>query len=597
MEPLQAGVYENGVFRQGDVRIADLSGRKKLPLGMSNFLAVMDTAVFVDKSMLVADVVDGAGQVKLFCRPRRFGKSLNLDMLQRFFEIPSPSDPNARDTTDLFRGLGIWDAEEGRYRSFHGAFPVIRFSFGNAKDADWETSLQVIRVNVAMEYERHRYVLDGEALSPDERALFGRITGRTANDGELASSLLFLTRVLNKHHRKPVIVLVDEYDAPVMAGYTHGYYAEVVGFLKGWLTGALKDNAALGYGVLTGVQRISKESVFSDLNNLTVNTPLSVASDERYGFTQAEVDALAAYRNESAAVPEARRWYDGYRFGSIDVFNPWSALSYFENGCTADIYWGNTSGNSVLGDMVACADGTALQHMYQLLEPGGTVEEALDTTVVFPDIGMREEALWAMLYLAGYLTTDDTALPNDISRLRPLRIPNLEVSELFRTQIVDRFASVVGSRDRLRRLHRAFVDGDAEIVQGELASILLNSASYYDLTREESYHALVLGLLFGISAYGDPLSNRESGRGRFDIRVAPLNPERHPLVVVELKHGPSGSTEADLSRLAAAALEQITSRGYDADGGTFPAGVVRWGLAFSGKEVAVASERIASVER
>ena len=582
--------YENGIYRVGDVRLSDLAGRRMLPVGVSNFRMVVENAVFVDKSLLIADVLRMPGTSYLYCRPRRFGKSLNLDMLQTFFEMPDAGTPGAADSRRLFEGLAIWVAEGGRFREHCGAYPVVHFSFNDVKKPDWNVGYSTVRAAMAQEYLRHGYLLESSSLSDLERERFERIAGGTASEGEFASSLLFLTQMLQKHHGQSVIVLIDEYDAPVMAGCTYGYYDEVVAFLKGWLTGALKDNNALAVAVLTGVQRISKESIFSDLNNLRVDTSMDLASDERYGFLDAEVRALAAYRGEESAVALAREWYDGYRFGSVDVYNPWSVLSFFDNRCMPGAYWGNTSGNGVLGDMVKTADEATLGKLYRLLEPGGTVEEPLDLSVVFPDVGVREEALWSMLYLAGYLTTSDVTDPSDTHLPRRLRIPNKEVARLYRSEVIDRFTEVAGGRDRLMTLHRALVEGDAEGVAAELEDILLRAPSYYDLTTENSYHMLVLGLLFNVRGYGVPVSNREAGRGRFDIRVMPETPEAGPVLIIELKWARTGTPEAvDLPALAETGLTQASDRAYGADLSE-EAPPRRWGLAFSGKNVAVATE-------
>lgn len=286
---------------------------------------------------------------------------------------------------------------------------------------------------------------NSEALGDLEKERFESIARGDASEGDVKTSLLFLMQVLMRHHDSPVVVLIDEYDAPVMAGYTNGYYSEVVNFLKSWLTGAIKDNPSLFVAVLTGVQRVTKESIFSDLNSLRVNTSLNVASDERYGFTQADVEALASYLGREDGVPAAKEWYDGYRFGNLEVYNPWSLLNYFDNGCAVDIYWGNTSSNSVLGDALRASDGRTFSQVLSLAEPGGEVEATLDLGVVFPDVGIRPEALWSMLYLSGYLTTGDVAFPGDSEYLRRLRIPNREVGRLYRKEIVDRFAEMAGS--------------------------------------------------------------------------------------------------------------------------------------------------------
>ncbi len=581
------GVYEKGIFRKGGVRISDLSGRRVLPVGNSNFTTCVENAIFIDKSLLIADVIDSGAAATLYCRPRRFGKSLNLDMLHRFFELPSPSDPSGIDTTHLFEGLAIWDAKGGSYRAHHQAYPVVRFSFGNVKDRTWEESVAMVAANMGAEYLRHGYLAESERLSSAERDYFERITNGQADETDVKRSLAVLSQMLYKHHDRRVVVLIDEYDAPVMAGYTHRYYNEIVSFLKSWLVGTLKDNDALAFAVLTGVQRISKESIFSDLNNLRVNTSLNVASDERYGFTQKEVEALAEHRGAGASVDELRAWYDGFRFGSVDVYNPWSVLNYFSNDCAVDIYWGNTSSNSVLGDLVRGADDRTLAKLYGLLEPGGVVREVLDLGVVFPDIGLRKGAVWSMLYLAGYLTTNDTEAPNDTERVRALFIPNYEIAKLYRSEIIQRFSDIAGDRDSLARFHEAMRNGDDARVQEELERILLESASFFDLTRENSYHMLLLGLLFGMRGYGNPLSNREAGRGRFDLCVSPDNADLDPLIVVELKCAGKGADDALLANAAEEALEQIEGRAYAVPCNTGVAGVRRFGIAFSGKRVAV----------
>lgn len=588
----QRGIYENGIYRVGEVRISDLAGRKILPIGSSNFAAVVESSVFIDKSMLIADVLDGGSSVMLFCRPRRFGKSLNLNMLQRFFEAPLPDGSASVDIERLFSGLAIWSADGGRFREHAGAYPVIRFSFNDLKPRDEDDFEPGIALSVAGEYRRHGYLVGSDKLNEYERRAFDHVASGNASVNETRQSLRMLTELLCKHYGRRTVVLIDEYDAPVMAGCTYGYYERVVGFLKSWLTGALKDNDALAFGVLTGVQRITKESIFSDLNNLTVSTALNVVSDERYGFTQAEMDALAAYLEREDGLERARRWYDGYRFGSVDVYNPWSVLNYFRNGCQPDVYWGNTSGNAVLGDMVRGADDCLLGKLYRLMEPQGAVEEPLDLGIVFPDIGIREGALWSMLYLAGYVTTDDTELPNDTELVRSLRVPNEEVSKLFKGEIVRRFAKIAGGRDDLAVLHRALKEGDAETLEAGLERVLLTSASFFDLKSENSCHMLMLGLLFSVAGYASPESNRESGRGRFDIQLAPIDCDRDPLITIEIKFArQKENANLSLRDLAAAALVQIADRSYDV-AGSGVAGSLRYGIAFDGKNVAVALQRV-----
>ncbi len=586
----------NGVWSAPGARIIDRTGRRMLPIGHDGFVPVAESFAFVDKTMLIADVLDSRAGISVICRPDSFGKTLNMTMMRAFFEIP----PDGQSRAPLFEGTEVWEAAGGRYREHQGTYPVIHLSMCTAKNDTWEASYASIRSLVTAEYQRHAYLERSDALLEDQRNFVRRVMSGAATEADYAGSLIELCRMLWLHHGRRVVLLIDEYDAPVMAGYSApggGYYREVVSFLKGWLTGALKDGGeALAFACLTGVQRVTKESVFSDLNNIVVSTALDTRFDERFGFTDAEVEALAAYTGHPGCMEEAREWYDGYRFGDVDVYNPWSVLNYFAQGCSPDVYWGSTSSSAVLGDLLRNSDASTLGDVYALLEPGGVVWRPLDLGVVFPEDGATGEIIWSMLYLAGYLTTDQTALPGDTLTPRPLRIPNHEIELLYRTEIVQRFASVAGGRGRLMSLHRALVTGDENVVASALGGIERDSASYLDLVSEGACHMLVLGLLFGMGGYADPVSNREAGYGRLDIRVEPVPvpaghyavARRRPLLTIELKF----ARDADeLDSLASAALLQISGRGYDA--GPLPQGAfgrMRWGIAFGSRRVAVASE-------
>ena len=600
--PVQLEHIGSGVWRAPGARIIDRAGERRLPIGDDGFARAIRSSVLVDKTMLIADVLDSGYTCTLFCRPRRFGKTLNMTMLKAFFEASPEGDACGCPARDLFEGTEVWDAAGGRYRAHCGAYPVIHVSFNTVKSPDWPTALGAIRNLVVLEYQRHGYLASSAALSEDERAYFRRVSSGAPTEDELADSLQRLSILLRKHHGQGVVLLVDEYDAPVMTGYTNGYYQEVTSFLKRWLTGALKDGgAALAFACLTGVQRISKESVFSDLNNLMVSTPLSADFDERYGFTEAEVEALATYLGQDTCMDEARRWYDGYRFGSVDAYNPWSVLNYLNRGCVPGVYWVNTSSNDVVGQAVACANEATLSEVYDLLEPGGLVLASLDLGVVFPDVGVRENALWSMLYLAGYLTTDVTESPDDDRARRPLRIPNQEIRHLFRREVIERFTRSAGGERRLGELHRGLCRGDSRLVEEELARIARDSASSFDLVSENACHLLVLGLCFGIAGYGDPRSNREAGHGRFDIQIEPVSVRpgsldavgalaERPRITIELKHQ-AGADEARLGALAQEALDQIARLGYDeAPLPDAASGRMRWGVAFSGKRVAARCE-------
>lgn len=588
----------DGVWKVPGARIVDRPGRRRLAIGYSDFVAASAAGALVDKTMLVADVIDSHHAATLFCRPRRFGKTLNITMLKAFFEASDANGLSPERAEALFAGTDIWEAADGGYRAYQGAYPVVHVSFSTAKKLTWKDSLAEIRGLVAEEYLRHRYLREGNTpLSPEDVAYFDAIAGNRASDADFARSLAVLCRMLRDYHGRGVVVLVDEYDAPVMAGYTNGYYDYVVSFLKGWLTGALKDGGtSLAFACLTGVQRISKESVFSDLNNLYVSTPLGDEFDERYGFSDAETRALSEYLGYADCSAEAQDWYDGYRFGEQDVYNPWSIVNYLSRGCRPGVYWGNTSGNTVVGELVSSADADTLGNVYDLLEPGGTVCEPLDLGVVFPELGADGGALWSMLYLAGYLTTDDVADPSDELRLRPLRVPNKEVRRLFRTEVVRRFRSQAGGTRRLTELHDALVRGRERALESELSRIT-ERASSFDLTGELSCHMLLMGLLFGVPGYEDPISNREAGYGRYDIRLEPSLGVNRPLITIELKYLRPDAAPRDVEALmlrvqalAEEALVQIAERGYDAHPPQGVTKLVRWGVAFCGKRVAARAE-------
>lgn len=602
----------NGVWRAPGACIVDRTGRKRLPIGHSSFEGVAADSVYVDKTQLIADLLDSNYAVTLFCRPRRFGKSLNLTMMRTFFELP----PDGRSRAALFEGTDVWQADGGNWREHQGVYPVISLSMIAAKGLTWEATFDSLKQMIAVEYNRHDYLASSERLNDGERRYFRRIASGQADTGDYSDSLRRLALMLNEHHRHKVVVLIDEYDAPVMASYSApngGYYEEAVAFLKTWLTGTLKDNDnVLALACLTGVQRISKESIFSDLNNLVVNTALSDRFDERYGFTEAEVSALLSYLGFGReCLDTARQWYDGYRFGTQDVYNPWSVLNYLDNDCAADSYWGNTSGNSLIGDMLRRADADTLQQIYDLMQPGGVVTAPLDLSVVFPDLGIRKDAVWSMLYLAGYLTTEDTGFPGQTRLLRRLRIPDLEIAGLYRDEIIGRFASSTDSMEgerRLARFHEALAKGDAETLNAELGAILRDSTSSFDVVSENSCHMLLMGLCFGVSGYGDPLSNKEAGYGRYDLRLEPALPGTfgamfaapgpRPVITIEMKYvrpadGVDGKTlDDELRAKAGEALRQITERWYDERLPDNAQGRLRWGIAVGGRHCVAIAERV-----
>ena len=580
-----------GVARLGNALLTDISGCQNVGTGSDWFPLVFDEGVFVDKSLLIRDVLQGM-QVKLFCRPRRFGKTLAITMLQDFFECAPCGNPvRAR---ERFEHLSIWEADSAKWRAHQGAYPVVSLSLKEAEASTWDGIRDRLQEVIAREFSRHNYLLARDALDSYKRPVFERIMAKTATDAELQTSLRLLTEALESHHGKPSIVLIDEYDAPILHAYDYGAYEQAAAFMRPLLSAALKTNPHLYRGVLTGVQRISKESIFSGLNNIEVNTPLSQDADERFGFDSNEVGLLAGYLGHGDKLEEVRSWYDGYRFGDVEIYNPWSVLMYFAQGCVAQPYWTNTSGNLSLAHALGGEDTVAADELLLMLEPGAVAEQPIDPNIAYGELGKVPGAAWSVLYMSGYLTTDDTSFPADPTRYRPLRVPNYEVRALYRREVVDRAQTMAGGPRRLRPLHEAFVRGNAEAFDKELGAIVGNSASMYDLTAESQCHMLLMGLLFGIPGYGDPRSNREAGYGRFDLQIAPQS-EELPLITVEVKfmaaadYGRLGEKGPErLGALAHEALAQIGCRHYDAEAADGP--VLRWGIAFGGKRVSAACE-------
>ena len=565
-------------------RIVDNAGRRALAIGVEDFGNLIGSYVYVDKSLLVRELVDRREYgATLFCRPRRFGKSLALRMLQCYFEAPVP-EAGIPDRSGLFEGLAISQAGE-RYAREQGAHPVV-YLMGGAHGATWEAVRARVAEQVAGECARHAYV-SGSLEGPDAARL-ARLRAGEAGEAELAASLAWLSDLLARHHGTGTVILIDEYDAPVTEGHLNGFREEAVTFYRSWLTDALKGTTSLYLGVLTGVQRVSRESIFSGLNNIVVDTALNHRFSEAFGFTEGEAEELAEYCGKGDRLGEMRDWYDGYVFGGERVYNPWSLLNYLSEGGAAQPYWGNTSSNAIVHDLFAQAEGDARGGL-EALAAGGAVEEPVDLATVFDMVGRDPSAIWSQLYLAGYLTTEDTDEPNNPYMPRELRVPNREVGLLYRREFAERSELLAGGRPRLAPLHKALVGGDAPALEAALRRILLDSPSALDLVRENSYHMLLVGLTYYVYGYKFPLSNREAGDGRADVVLAPEreNAGKLPGIVVEAKWG-RDLDGAALRELAADALSQALSRDY-AD--SLPAGPrLTWGIAFSGKHVAAISQ-------
>lgn len=575
------------VATHGRANIVDRRGAGIVPIGIESFDDIVGSFVYVDKTLLASELIDRRG-VTLFCRPRRFGKSTALRMLQSYFEAPVENWVD--DRRELFDGLAIMDAGD-YYTSEQGAHPVIYLGLNSCGGDSWEAMRASIAGVVADEYVRHYYLMESSSISRSQKDAFERICSAEGTAAELEGSLARLATLLRRHHRSQTVILIDEYDKIVTEGHLRGYRDEATSFLKRWLTGAIKGTVDLYLAALMGVQRISKESIFSDLNNFTVDTALDHPFSEAFGFTDAEAAALCERLGHADSHGELKAWYDGYSFGGEAVYNPWSALNYLDRGCVAQPYWTNTSSNEVIRRLVSRADATTNVELTELAE-GGEVAEPLDLSVVYGEIDSDTRAIWAQLYLAGYLTTEDVAEPNNSKLPRRLRVPNREVRELFREELIDRAQGAAGGRHALSRLHTALAAGDADEVAAELERALLDSVSYYDLASENSCHMWLLSLLYGMAGYRFPRSNRESGRGRPDVVAEPdaAHEAELPAIVCEVKFLRDAS-EDELRSAARSALDgQALPKDYTH--GLAGAGALAYGVAFDAhKHVAVAALR------
>ncbi len=576
------------VYATGKPRIVDRMGRKQLPVGIESFEDVLDRFTYVDKSLAVQELVNRGG-VTLYCRPRRFGKSTFLRMLQCFFE--APMEGFVPDRHGLFDGLAISESDDPYYMAHNCAHPVIYLNLASCGANSYEDSIAKIAGAMAQEYVRHAYLLQSPRLMSFEKERFERIAAEEAKPQELAASLATLSRQLAKHYDTKTVILIDEYDTPVNDAHIHGFRSKVLDFYRSWLSDALKGTTSLYCAALTGVLRVSQESIFSELNNVRFDTTLDEDHAEAIGFTTEEVQALAAYMDRTDKVGEMAEWYDGYRFGNAEVYNPWSVLNYLYGG-VAQPYWTNTSRNGIVVDLIRHA-GESQTVELAALAGGGTITKPLDLRTVFDDLTQNPEAVWAQLYQSGYVTTNDTGMPNDDELPRRLRIPNLEVGKLFSKELVGRASTLAGGSATLRALHRAIIAIDATAVQSALRQILLDSPSYHDLTNEGGYHVLLLALLYAVDGYRPATSDRESGDGRCDVLLEPLPAKTSRLSAhaMELKVDKGAETQDALTACARdVALAQANRMQYGH--GLAGAALVRWGLAFCGKRVAVVCEHI-----
>ena len=547
----------------------------QMPIGVDNFFDIRSKHYyFVDKTDFIRQLIDGHSAVTLITRPRRFGKTLTLSMLEYFFSIEKESQ-----SRHLFDGLAI-EGAGAAYMAQRGQYPVLFLSLKDFSCRSWPDMLDMWAEYLQALFLQHTQLREGNRVQPELIEKFQDIVTKKATKAGLANALALLLLMMRQYYGKKVIVLMDEYDAPIQQSWEGGFYEDCIAFMKQFLGSVLKSNDNLDFAVLTGVLRVAKESIFSGLNNFDVYSVLRSRYSEVFGFTPQEVQSLLAALQLQDHLQELKFWYDGYRIGESEIYNPWSVINYVANDCYPRPYWVRTSGNGILRFLLSHADALRIKQVYALLEGQG-VRVTLDESVIYPEIGQNQGALFTLLLTTGYLTVD-RALSLSDDRYA-LQIPNAEIRKLYSTEILNTLARDV-NKNTFDDLFDYLLDGDAENFELQLQQILKAVVSVYDAANKESfYHGFILGMtaLFLGKDYTVE-SNRESGYGRFDLAIIPKDVSKAG-VIMEFK---VAASEADMAAKAKEALQQIEEREYVTE--FRQRGIQRvwkYGIAFCGKKI------------
>ena len=548
---------------------------KKLPIGIENFEEMQkQDFYYVDKTGLIVDLLAGWGKVNLFTRPRRFGKTLNMSMLKCFFEIGTDKS--------LFDGLAV-SKEKALCETYMGKYPVVFVSLKGVDGLTFETAYRALCSIIRREALRLEFLLDSDKLTENEKKSLNRILTGEYDDQDIRDSLQMLCTLLEKHYGQKPILLIDEYDVPLDKAYYHGYYPQMIDLIRAMFQAALKTNSSLFFAVLTGCLRVSKESIFTGLNNLMVHSISDPSFDEYFGFTDEEVGKMLSDYGLEARHQEAREWYDGYRFGGQDVYCPWDVINYVyalrvDPQAEPKAYWLNTSGNAMVRELISkSADGTTQMEIERLIE-GETITKTLNEQLTHNEIRSSIGNIWSLLYMTGYLTTAQKPSGGRYE----LRIPNREVRQIYMQQVLSWFEDKASAEtDKLTNLYAAFETGDTETIKEILDEQLLDTVSFYD-AHESFYHGFLLALLSTCASW-NVSSNIETGKGRSDILVS--RKDRKIGFVVEVK---DVKDEEKLDAACEAALRQIDERDYTAILRRFRVKEIhKYGIAFWDKECRV----------
>ena len=550
-----------------------------LPVGVSDYRLASTEYYYIDKTMMLKDFIDERPMVTLFTRPRRFGKTLNMDMLRTFFEKTN------EDTSKYFKDKKIWEQGE-YYRSFQGKYPVIFITLKDVKHNSWDNTFANIGSIISSEYCRHSDLSKSPKLDKKQKDFYDKMVSEKFSAVDLERSLLYLSEMLKKHYGEGAVIIIDEYDTPIQSGHTSGFYDDVIAFMRNLLSGCFKDNKSLAFGFLTGILRVAKESIFSGLNNLTINSVLDNKYSEYFGFTANEVKEMAAYYSAPDKFDEVCEWYDGYRFGKTDIFNPWSVINYFSNDCEPRAFWLSTGSNDIIGEIIKEADNEIYERLSSLVN-GGSFTTYIDTSVIYPQIKNNPSSIYSFLLMAGYLKVVKSSISISGDFMCEVALPNKEISLVYRKEILQKLENLIPQATAIA-VEEAIFSGNGEKLRDIISNFLIQSVSVFDAAGENFYHGFMLGVcaLFGNSYV---TSNRESGDGRYDIALSP-KVSNLPGIIIELK-AEKNCNENELQELAKTALKQINDKKYDTELKSKGVKTIyKYGVAFSGKHVAVEAE-------
>ena len=553
------------------------NGKKRIPIGYEDFKQLIDSGFYyVDKSMLIYELLHSGGQNNLITRPRRFGKTLNFSMLKYFFDI------NEKDNAYLFDGLKISEHYEelAMYRNTH---PVITLSLKCAKQGDYREALRGLKYEIQRQFINNKFILDSDKLADEYKDEYKKILSMD-EDAVWSNSIQLLSICLKQYYGTKTIILIDEYDVPLEDAYFSGYYDEMVRFIRSLFESALKTNSALEFSVITGCLRISKESIFTGLNNLAVNSILSNKYSESFGFVQSEVDELMKYYNIEEKSQLMKKWYDGYLFGKSEVYNPWSVLNqtkewFDDKDIWAMPWWANTSSNNIIRTLIGQADDETNGIIENLIH-GGSVETVLKETVTYGDLTENNENIWSFLFFTGYLKIKEIVKTGELTgepTIYSLVIPNLEIKSCY-TDIIIQYFEIYKKAINKDNLYKALLGRNAQDFAEQITDLLRKTISYYNST-ESFYHGLISGLLSG-NLYYKVESNRETGDGRSDLVLYQQDVAQNA-VILEFKVCGKNETADEAAKRA---LKQINDRDYASkareDGYK---NIIKYGVAFKGK--------------